>query len=135
MNLAQELERRPESYPPRMQIRAPLLLCLLLIGCTSARSGSDLEADIVRPGNFQAGSGIIESIGVLRGARAPSESRGEGADRNLYRLYLRMDSGGFQSIDVDSGRFFAGQAVELTNDGRVVLVSGTTVNEWANRAR
>ena len=46
-----------------------------------------------------------------------------------------MDSGGFQSVDVDSGRFFAGQAVELTNDGRVVLVSATTVNEWANRAR
>jgi hypothetical protein len=50
-------------------------------------------------------------------------------DPHLYRLYLRMDAGGFQSVDVDNGTFFAGEAVELTNDGRVVRVSGTSLNK------
>ena len=121
-----------------MRIRAPLLLCLLLIGCTYVRDESELEAQIVRPGNFQAGSGVIESVGVLRGARASgtgADSNGERPDRNLYRLYLRMDAGGFQTVDIDSGRFFEGQAVELTNDGRVELVSGTSVNDWMRKAR
>jgi hypothetical protein len=40
-----------------------------------------------------------------------------------------MDAGGFQTVDIDSSRFLAGQAVDLTNDGRVVLVSGTSINE------
>lgn len=99
-----------------MRLRAPLLLSLLLVlhGCTIARDPSHLEANIVRPGNFFAGSGVIESIGVLGG---------EAGKR--YRLSLRMDNGGFQTVDIDSERFFQGQAVELTNDGRVVLVSGT----------
>jgi len=29
-------------------------------------------------------------------------------------------------VDIDSSRFLAGEAVELTNDGRVVRVTGTT---------
>jgi hypothetical protein len=121
-----------------MRIRVPLLLCLLLVACTYVRDESDLEAEIVRPGNFKAGSGVVESVGVLRGARAPgtgADSSGTRPDLNLYRLYLRMDAGGFQTVDVDSAVFLAGQAVELTNDGRVVLVSGTSVNEAIRRAR
>jgi hypothetical protein len=121
-----------------MRIRVPLLLCLLLAGCTYVRDESDLEAEIVRPGNFRAGSGVIESVGVLRGAHTSdtgADSRGNRPDTNLYRLYLRMDVGGFQTVDVDSGIFLAGQAVELTNDGRVVQVSGTSVNEMVRRSR
>jgi hypothetical protein len=88
-------------------------MLVVLGACTYARDPSHLEANIVRPGNFRAGSGVIESIGSLR-------------DGKMHRLYLRMDAGGFQTVDVDSERFFQGQAVELTNDGRVVLVSGTS---------
>jgi hypothetical protein len=40
-----------------------------------------------------------------------------------------MDGDGFQTVDIDSSRFLAGEAVELTNDGRVVRVSGTTLNQ------
>ncbi|HEY7673850.1 MAG TPA: hypothetical protein VH867_01355 [Burkholderiales bacterium] len=115
-----------------MRIRAPLLLCLLLAGCTYAVDESQLEANIVRPSNFKAGSGVIQWVGVLPGARAPgtgADAKGERPDRNLYRLYLLMDGDGFQTVDVDSSRFLAGEAVELTNDGRVVRVSGTTLNE------
>lgn len=99
-----------------MRLRAPLLLSTLLAlgACTIARDPSHLEANIIRPGNFMAGSGVIESIGVLAGQSG-----------KRYRLSLRMDNGGFQTVDIDSERFFQGQAVELTNDGRVVLVSGT----------
>lgn len=124
-----------------MRIRAPLLLCaafLVLQACTVTRDESQLEANIVRPGNFRAGSGVIQWVGVLRGAREPgtgSDSTGPRPDRNLYRLYLDMDAGGFQTVDIDSGRFMAGQAVELTNDGRVTMVSGTSINESIRNAR
>jgi len=124
-----------------MRLRAPLLLCLLAVilqACTLTQDESQLEANIVRPGNFRAGSGVIQSVGVLPRARAPgtgADSDGRNPDRNLYRLSLRMDIGGFQTVDIDSGRFLAGEVVELTNDGRVVRVSGTSMNGALNRTR
>jgi len=120
-----------------MRIRAPLLLCLA-VGCTMTLDESQLEANIVRPGNFKAGSGVIQSVGVLPGAREPgtgADAKGKYPDRNLYRLYLRMDAGGFQTVDIDNSRFLAGEAVELTNDGRVERISGTTLNEAVGRER
>ena len=114
-----------------MRVRAPLLLSALLLSlqsCTLTSDESLLEANIVSPGNFKAGSGVIQTVGVLRGQREPGTGADQGSnpDRNLYRLYLQMDVGGFQTVDIDSGRFLAGEAVELTNDGRVVRVSGTS---------
>jgi hypothetical protein len=124
-----------------MRIRAPLLLSILALAlqaCTVAWDESVLEANIVRPGNFKAGSGVIQSVGVIPGAREPgtgADSKGPHPDRNLYRLYLRMDNGGFQTVDIDNSRFLAGEAVELTNDGRVVRITGTTFNEAIGRER
>jgi hypothetical protein len=116
-----------------MRLRAPLLLsvlALLLQACSYAWNQDHLEANIVRPGDFIKGSGVIQSVGTIRGARAPgtgADAQRERPDPNLYRLYLKMDSGGFQAVDIDSSRFLAGEAVELTNDGRVVRVSGTSL--------
>jgi hypothetical protein len=117
-----------------MRIPAPLLLCIaLLAGCSYVWDPSTEDATVIRPGNFRAGSGTIQSVGVLAGARpadAPQtgDTRGSRPDRNLYRLYILMDAGGFQSVDIDNSRFLAGEAVEITNDGRVVRVTGTTLN-------
>jgi hypothetical protein len=123
-----------------MNVRAPLLLSLLplliLLGCSYGWDEGQSEAHIISPGNFKAGSGIIQSVGVLPGARKSgtgADSKGRYPDRNLYRLFLHMDVGGFQSIDIDNSRFIAGEAVELTNDGRVVRVSGTSLNEALRR--
>jgi hypothetical protein len=105
---------------------------MLAAGCTLTSDESLVEANIVRPTNFRAGSGVIESVGVIPNAREPgtgADAKGRNPDRNLYRLYLRMDGGGFQTVDIDSGRFLQGEVVELTNDGRVVRVSGTTLNK------
>ena len=107
-----------------MRIRAPLLLSLLLAGCSTAQDPAAHEAGIVRPGNFQAGSGVIASVGVLRNAGSGTNTH---PNPHLYRLYLNMDAGGFQSVDIDRSHFFAGEVVELTNDGRVVRVSGTSL--------
>jgi hypothetical protein len=41
---------------------------------------------------------------------------------------LHMSSGGFQTVDVDNGTFMAGEEVEITPDGRVLRISGTTLN-------
>jgi len=118
-----------------MRIPAPLLLSMVLVslaGCMYSWDPSTEEATVIRPGNFKAGSGTIQSVGVLPGARpadAPqtSDTQGKHPDRNLYRLSILMDAGGFQTIDVDNSRFLAGEAIEITNDGRVVRVTGTTI--------
>ncbi|MFN2646095.1 MAG: hypothetical protein ABR570_13990 [Burkholderiales bacterium] len=113
-----------------------VLLVTFLAACSYYQDPSQAEANIVRPGNFTAGSGVVESVGVLpnanRGNTKPS-SKGRSPDPNLYRLSLRMDTGGFQQVDIDNGTFMAGEAVELTNDGRVLRITGTTLNEMMRR--
>ena len=114
------------------------ILVLALAGCSSVTDESVAEATIIRPGNFKPGSGTIQSVGVLPRARpadAPVtiDTKGKDPDRNLYRLYLHMDAGGFQSVDIDNSRFMAGEAVELTNDGRVVRVTGASLNQMLRR--
>lgn len=116
--------------------RVLLLLILALAGCSYFQEASEIEAEIISPGNFKAGSGVIESVGVLPyAARSAASGASKRRDPNLYRLYLRMDRGGFQSVDVDNGTFFPGEAVELTNDGRVVRVTGTSLNKAISGAR
>ena len=108
-----------------------LLFAAITAGCSYFQDPSQAEATIVAPGNFQAGSGVIDSVGVLPNANSRNTKRsstGGAPDPNLYRLSLRMDGGGFQQVDIDNGTFMAGEAVELTNDGRVVRISGTTLN-------
>ena len=74
--------------------------------------------------SFCAGSGTIQSIAVV-----PNKGPNKDKEPHLYRLYIHMDVGGFQSVDVVDNTFFAGEAVQLTNDGRVERVSGTTLQE------
>src|SRR3954469_4893497 len=113
-----------------MQVRAAVVV-LILAGCSTYQGGASPEGAIVSPSNFRAGSGVISSVAVLRNANKNAAAAGgdKRPDPNLYRVSLQMDNGGFQQVDVDSSTFMAGQAVELTNDGRIVLVSGTTVNQ------
>ena len=114
-----------------MRLWAPLLLCTA-VACSITTDPDLLEANIVRPGNFRTGSGVVASVGVIPNARAPgtgTDAAGKYPDRNLYRLSIRMDNGGFQTVDIDSGRFLQGEVVNLTNDGRVERVSGTTLNK------
>ena len=111
--------------------RALALSALLaLAACGYFQDASRIEGNILSPGNFRAGSGVIESVGVLRNANPPKSAPagGRAPDPNAYRLYLHMDVGGFQTVDVDNGTFMAGEVVELTNDGRVVRVTGTSLN-------
>ena len=121
-----------------MQARSLFLAALLGLGaCTAYQDGGSGEGTIVAPGNFRAGSGTITSVAVLRNANknAASGASGKSPDPNLYRLSLNMDGGGpgFQQVDVDNSTFMAGEAVELTNDGRIVRISGTTLNRALGR--
>ena len=95
----------------------------LAVAACSSYDSSNVEGTIVRPGNFIAGSGIVTGVGVLR-----NQNPNNPIDRNLYRISLRMDVGGFQQIDTDNSTFAEGQAVNLTNDGRIEHVSGTSLN-------
>ncbi len=97
------------------------LLALLVAACSYYQRPSDAEASIVRPGAFIPGSGVITQISVLR-----HQNPGQ-PDPNFYRISIRMDISGYQEVDIDSNAFFVGEAVELTNDGRILHVSGTTL--------
>ena len=81
-----------------------------------------MEANILAPGNFRKGSGVIESLAPVAG------------QRGVWRLNLRMvDTTGFQSVDVDYGGYLSGEVVELTNDARVVRVTGTSLKSVIRR--
>jgi len=99
------------------------LLALTVAGCSSYQNPAEIEGNIVTPGNFIAGSGVVVGVGVV-----PRANKGNPNDPNLYRISLQMDQGGFQQVDTDNSTFFAGQAVNLTNDGRIEHVSGTSMN-------
>jgi len=106
-------------------------LVLALAACSYYQDPTQIEANIIAPGNFKTGSGVITNVGVLPNAnkdKAQPSVSGRAPDPNLYRITVRMDIGGIQSVDIDDSSFVAGQAVELTNDGRLVHVTGTSLN-------
>lgn len=107
-----------------MRLLHTAVLLAALAACTYVSDPSQNESQIVTPGNFRAGSGVIDSIAVV-----PNKGTKKDKEPHLYRLQIHMDVGGIQSVDVEDNTFFAGEAVELTNDGRVVRVSGTTLQE------
>jgi hypothetical protein len=98
------------------------LLLLLLAGCTYNSDPTGNESQIARPGNFTAGSGTIQQISVVPNKGTKSK------EPHLYRLHIHMDVGGYQTVDVEDNTFFEGEAVSLTNDGRVERVSGTSLD-------
>lgn len=103
----------------------------LLAACSYYQDPGQVEANIIAPGNFKAGSGVITAVSVLPNAnkdKAQAAGAGRRPDPNLYRLSLLMDITGFQTVDIDDNSFAQGEAVELTNDGRVVRVTGTSLN-------
>ena len=106
-------------------MRVLIVMMVLSAGCTYVSDPSQNESQIVTPGNFRAGSGVIDNIAVV-----PNKGTKKEKEPHLYRLQIRMDVGGFQTVDVEDNTFFAGEAVNLTNDGRVERVSGTSLNEF-----
>ena len=97
------------------------LALLLLAGCTYVSDPAQNQSQIAAPGNFRAGSGTIQSIAVVPNKGTKSN------EPHLYRLHIHMDVGGYQTVDVEDNTFFVGEAVSLTNDGRVERVSGTSL--------
>jgi hypothetical protein len=109
-------------------MRVFIVLMVLSAGCTYVSDPSQNESQIVTPGSFRAGPGVIDNIAVVRNKGTNKEK-----EPHLYRLYIRMDVGGFQTVDVEDNTFFAGEAVNLTNDGRVERVSGTSLQDFFKR--
>jgi hypothetical protein len=106
-----------------------IFFAVLLTACTAYWDPKQEDASIISPGNFKAGAGQITQVGVLPNANQDKAAK----DPNLYRLYLRMDATGTQFVDVDRGNFMVGEFVDLTNDGRVVRLSGTSLNDALKR--
>ena len=108
-------------------IRSAVVLAALAAGCTIYTDPNMAEGTIFSP-NPMPGYGTVESVGVLRNARrnAPAQSTAAAGDPNGYRLFLRMDAG-TQTVDVDNSTFMPGEAVEVTADGRVRRISGTSL--------
>ena len=110
-------------YALPMRRKAFAALALIVAACSAYQDPSQIEGNIVTPGNFIVGSGVVVGVAVV-----PRANKDNPNDPHLYRISLQMDKGGFQQIDTDNSTFFAGQAVNLTNDGRIEHVSGTSLN-------
>lgn len=107
-----------------------LASALVLPACTTASDQSELEANIVAPGDFKTGSGVIRNVGVLPNAnKTGSRTGNRPPDPNLYRLLIEMAASGIQSVDIDAGIFLVGELIDITNDGRVVRLGGTSFNK------
>jgi hypothetical protein len=79
------------------------------------------EGTAVDPASVLSGSGAIRSVSVVHGAAVqPPASASASADPNVYRLYVDMDNGRTQTVDVQGPRFMPGQRVEIASTGRVV---------------
>ena len=102
---------------------------LFLAACTYVSDPSGNESQIARPGNFLTGPGVIENIAVVR-----NEGTKKG-EPHLYRLTIRMDATGHQTVDVEDNTFFVEEAVYVTNDGRVERVSGTSLNDFFKKKK
>ena len=109
-------------------MRRILFALALLAGCSHYSNPADIEGTIVKPGDFFTGSGVITNVAVV-----PHANKTGAQDPNHYRISVRMDNGGMQDVDTDNSTFMAGQAVELTNDGRIVHVSGMSLNQGMGR--
>src|ERR1051325_10175441 len=94
---------------------------LLLAACSYFQDTAESEANIIRPGNFKAGSGVIQSVSVLTNANKATPRPVPGRrrpDPNLYRLALNMYSDGFQTVDVDNGNFRDRKSTRLNSSHR-----------------
>ena len=112
-------------------MRTLFLAFLFLAACSSFDPPGMAEGRVLSMGASKPGYGQVVSVGVLpgRGSNASTSAAGGTVpDPNAYRLSLHMANGGFQTVDVDNGTFMAGEEVEVTSDGRVVRVSGTSLN-------
>lgn len=113
-----------------MRIFVTFLAMFALAGCAYWEIPDMAEGTLLSTDGVLPGYGVIESVGVLRNARASAGSSKTAApgDPNGYRLFLRMDQG-FQTVDVDNGTFMAGEHVQITKDGRVVRITGTAFKQ------
>ena len=98
-----------------------------LTACSYFDSPELAEATVHPSPYLRPGYAVIESVGVLPSKRRDTAGPAS-SDPNAYRLFLRMEAGGFQTVDVDNPTFMAGEYVEITADGRVVRVSSTSIN-------
>ena len=89
--------RAPASLAPAIGLRRYarvmratfIVLALALAACSYFQDPAQEEATIFAPGNFKAGSGVIDSVGVLTNANRGNTKRsstGRAPDPNLYRL-------------------------------------------------
>ena len=97
---------------------------------TSANSGTAVTAAGASAAGatvgYRAGYGVIESMSLvyIPTVRGPSASAGSTAATGVpevgpYRMTVRMEDGGLQSLVVDNRSFMVGDRVQLGTDGRV----------------
>jgi hypothetical protein len=101
-------------------VRFALLTACFLAGC-SLVDPNYIAAEGQALSPAKPGTGTIRSVAVLPRARAAeSASAGASADPHAYRLYIDMDNGHTQTVDVGNARFMPQQRVQIAADGRVV---------------
>jgi hypothetical protein len=112
-----------DDPPPARVAPAPVISAPPVVAAAPAPASSSTPVALatLKSGAFRAGSGLLESIGLVT---LPPASAAAGASAapapGPYRLTLRMDDGSIQTVIADTRAVLVGDRLQITSDGRLI---------------
>jgi len=111
-----------DDPPPARVAPAPVISAPPVVAVAPGPAPSTPVAlAALKAGSYRAGSGLLESIGLVT---LPPASAAAGASAapapGPYRLTLRMDDGSIQTVIADTRAVLVGDRLQITSDGRLI---------------
>jgi hypothetical protein len=85
-----------------------------------APSSSAAALATLQPGTYRAGSGILESIGLVTLPASAAAGATAAPAPGPFRLTLRMDDGSVQTLIQDTRALLVGDRLQITPDGKLL---------------
>lgn len=101
------------------------LTAAALAGCSTYSSPEYAEAKILSPVSTY-GVGTVRGVSVVPFRRAEESPSGGGSTR-VYSLFIVMDNGATQTVEVTNPTLLPDERVQITPEGRLLRLSGTTL--------
>jgi hypothetical protein len=101
---------------------APVSTAPPVVKAPASTTSTPAALATLEAGSYRAGTGILESIGLVTIPPSSSASAGGTAAPvpGPYRLTLRMDDGTIQTLVQDTRALLVGDRVQITDDGRLI---------------
>ena len=121
--LAAGLGACASTEAPAPAANAPVAAAAPVAAVTPTPASTPTALATLKPGSFRAGSGILESIGLVTLPQNSASAGGGTAAAPApgpYRLTIRMDDGSIQTVIQDTRALLVGDHVQITQDGRLI---------------